>query len=256
MPAMNKKENMSYVPPEGEKKHEQYELHVGGFTISGRSGTGKTRLSEGLSEALSIPNVVKTGNLFREMVKREQGGEVVGFKERDLSIDEKLDEKQRELITEATPDNPIILEGRLAGFLSSQMRHGENVPTPNVVTLLLTGNSETRFRRILNRQREKEPGLSLRKARELSREREKKDREQWQILYPDLHGIDPFSPTNRDKDGKPMYDIIVDTNNKSQGDVLKEVLGRLEEAGYIRKKDLVDEVQPGVLPQTQQIYPR
>lgn len=236
---MASKELDTQTHPETTKIPEQYDVLFGGLTISGQSGTGKTSLSENLQHVLNVPQFFNTGELFRELIDEERGEEVIGYQDRMVTLDKKLDTKQRQLLLSATPEHPLILEGRLAGIITNQLRQEavrNDTQAPNIVTILLTAKSEIRYKRILQRQKLKDSSLSLTKVRKLTHDREKQDRKQWGLLHPELKKIDPFNPSNRLPDGEPMYDLIIDTNNKNSEEVLEEVLRRLEERGSIKPK--------------------
>ncbi len=253
---MKENETVNQSDPELPKNPEKYAIYFGGLTISGRSGTGKTKLAEDLQRELNVPHFYKTGELFRQIIEEQLGEEVIGYQERNLNLDRELDTKQRQLLKNASAANPLILEGRLAGFITNQLRNEAEMDQnekPNIVTILLTAKSEERYRRILKRQRLQDPSLTFHKIQKLTREREKTDRVQWEKLHPELEGIDIFNPANKLANGEPMYDLIVNTNHQTTRKVLQEVLTELKKRGLI--KEISRESEEIKIPEFGHIFP-
>lgn len=200
----------------------------GGITISGRSGTGKTVTAERLAELYSIPKErnIKTGQLVREIT--DSGQESQGFIKRAEYVDKEMDRMQRDIIRNSSPENPLLLEGRLAGVIANEERRKN--PELIVVSILFVAQSEVRLKRILKRHKEdglekiqgleieldntlkshasadlvssildaingeKSKGISIKTVRAQEREREEKDLARWRKHHPQLEGIDPFNP--------------------------------------------------------------
>lgn len=216
------------IPSELPPSKEQWRLHFGGMTVSGKSGTGKTKTVEKLAERLGVnpERNVKTGQLFRKEVANE-----VGFMQRDLAVDRRLDEMQKEFITTADVQNPFILEGRLAGFLASQI--DTSVP---VVRVLFTAEKHIREERLHRRHLETDPSLTLGQVKKQSRQRDRKDLEQWRKIHPQLQDKDPFDPNLKDEDNRAIYDIVVSTSYRSVNQVVDYIVEQLETKGVISRK--------------------
>ena len=173
--------------------------------ISGPSRTGKTSAANILAERYGIPNI-KVGEKFRERT----GIDTSSFVERDPAIDREMDNRQLEWIRSASPDSPFILEGRLAAFLASQER--ANRPLP-VVTVLFWAPWEVRMERQLRKVRRDHPDwkVTLAELAAGEREREARDMAIWRSVHPRLDAENLFDPDLTDQDGRPVYDLVVDT---------------------------------------------
>ena len=235
----------------------------GVITISGRSGTGKTAVAEALAQMYSIPpeRNIKTGQLFRNI--SQSGQEIQGFYEREEFIDHEMDKRQRELIQASSPDSPLMLEGRLAGFIASQEKLSNPRLENEVISLLFTAPTRVRMKRILKRylndkNREIEQALlnmaspdeiekmygGLREQKRtmttewitnMERKRERKDLARWRKVHKQLTGIDPFSPNNRDNKGNKIYNFVIPTGTKTVAQVAEAINEILIANGYVEK---------------------
>lgn len=248
--------------PEVLPSKEGLTVAFGGIEIVGKAGTGKTSTARILADLYGIPKerIVLTGQFFRQIT-----GGSSGFMERHLSVDEQLDEMQRQLILGASPQNPFILEGRLAGVIARE-EYDKN-PSLRVPSFLFVAPAETRMRRLLGRtleERDKEIGklqtkaetapspeivaelferitalklqdINLKTVKQNERDREVGDLEQWRQLHPQLEGVDLFNPANRDTKGRKIYDFVINTGRLSKAEVAVEVHRILLEEGYVGK---------------------
>lgn len=261
-------------------------------TISGRSGTGKTVTAEGLAELYSIPEErnKKTGQLMREIT--ESGQESQGFIDRAEYVDKKLDRMQRELIRNSTPENPLLLEGRLAGVIANEERRKN--PELIIASLLFVAPSAIRMERILKRHLEDNPELqrlkieldnalksdatpelvasilhdiksreiNLKTVKDQEKEREQKDLARWRKHHPQLEGIDPFDPSYVVLESKSK--ITGRTRERGErefydfiihtGDLSVEATVRQINSLLIRKK-LVEKIKRQNFPQSGDIFP-
>lgn len=237
----------------------------GGITISGPSGTGKTAVMKVLTNDYSIASdrSLKTGEKMRQITGAGQASR--GFMQRDRKVDREIDQWQEDIIKSADIHNPFILEGRLAGFIVSQ------IPDTNVVSILLTAPNRERMKRILKRAKEdsfrkiadleydqykalsqdEEPekvgdisirllaeqaeykSLNLKKIKRLEKEREDADLKRWQEEHPELRGIYPFNPGNKTPDRRPIYNIVISTNGLSVKQVAEKVSEELKKMGKL-----------------------
>ncbi|WP_407355664.1 (d)CMP kinase [Methanolobus sp. WCC5] len=109
------------------------------LTISGLPGSGTTTVSRLLSEKHGM-EMISAGEVFRSLAK-EYGMNLAEFgalAESDDSIDQMIDERQREIAS--TRDN-IILEGRLAGHMAEK-----------ALKVWLKASADVRVKRIVSRE--------------------------------------------------------------------------------------------------------
>ena len=174
--------------------------------ISGPSRTGKTSAANLLAARYGIPTI-KIGELFRQ----ETGIDTSKWVARGRDVDERMDDFQAEKIRNATPDDPFIIEARLAAFLASKERRTK--PDLPVVTVLFWAPESERMERQLRKVRRDDPSspVTLEQLRDGEREREAHDLVMWREVHPELDGQSVFDPELTGPDGRPVYDLVVDT---------------------------------------------
>ena len=173
--------------------------------ISGPSRTGKTTAANLLAERYGIRNI-KIGEEFR----KRTGIDTSKFVERPRELDQQMDDFQAEMIRTAIPEDPFILEARLAAFLASKERAKRLLP---VVTILFWAPEHVRMERQLRKVRREDPNTTATLTDLLAgeREREKRDLMLWRSVHPELLGKNVFDPALSGPDGRPVYDLVVDT---------------------------------------------
>lgn len=225
-------------------KKERLRLAASVITISGRAGTGKTELATRLCELFSIPaeRDFKTGQTIR---KGEKG------LERPLDVDVAIDQEQRDIIrNSATLEKPYIIEGRLAGVIASEERSKE--PNLSVVSVLLVAPTPVRMRRIRKRMFDQidlalnQGKISDLEAKALKRDagkihkfeksREESDLARWRTIHPQLEGTNPFDHRNRDKNGRRIYDVIVNNENMDINETIEAVVSELKKLGVVMEE--------------------
>jgi cytidylate kinase len=173
--------------------------------ISGPSRTGKTSAANLLAERYGIRNV-KIGEEFRKRTGIDTGM----FVKRDPAIDREMDALQADMIRSATADEPFILEARLSAFIASKERADRNLP---VVTVLFWAPEAVRMERQLRKIRRDQPERTdtLEDLTRGERERVARDLELWKLVHPELDERNVFDPNLTDANGKPVYDLVIDT---------------------------------------------
>lgn len=246
-------------------RERQYEIDFDVITISGRSGTGKTHTGKLLSEMYDIPFIKVGDDFFRKKLREETGEEILGFMERDEKHDKNVDEEQKQLVKDAILNkNPIILEGRLAGLLASEvLREMKATETQRrrVVRILTTAKNDIRFHRIRERtikdemektglsreEIKKNPSLNIEEIKNSTIQRERDDLARWKAIHPELRGIDPFNPANKDNKKRPIYSFSQNTSYLSVAEVKHVIHSVLLSGGLVKEIKQPELPQSGVI---------
>ncbi|MBU2632582.1 AAA family ATPase [Patescibacteria group bacterium] len=214
---------------------ERLKSNAGIIIICGEAGTGKTTLSKNLAPFIvrSSDGLIQTGQIVRKTRKEYPNMD-------PLEIDKIVDVEQGEIIRKANPEDPVILEGRLAGMLASQEKT-ENPFTP-AFSIILTASEKVRFDRMITRYFEENPNeleslsvSQIAKAKqqkrntimEEERQRAKDDFKRWTELYPTILTGNPFNPHYKDCRGKRIYDLSVNVNTLQPEETLATVINRM-----------------------------
>lgn len=160
------------------------------LTIGGLPGTGTTTVCGLLRDRLGL-RYVYTGQLFRDEA-HSRGMSLQEFGrlcEKDPSVDRALDDRQVRLLQEP----PVLLEGRLAGWLA----HQNDLPALKV---WITCDDDERVRRVTKRD-----GGDPEVQRRTMAEREQSEAQRYRQYY----GIDvtDLSP----------YDLVLDSTGHPPG---------------------------------------
>lgn len=218
------------------------------LTISGYSGVGKTTVAYILKRLFHMRFEKTGGEKFREWYEKTTGQKVLGFADRDPSVDIALDDYTSLRIKQTIKTGrKVIVEARLGGWLAkkvenaqaSQREPREEKPRQTFRVLLRAseGYRITRLRRRINEEREKAdlPPLSFTQVARSTREREQKDLAIWRRAHPELLNIDPLSEENRDENGEPIYNLIVNTDNLSVVGVADKIYRELQARGLLMR---------------------
>jgi predicted cytidylate kinase len=171
------------------------------ITISGNPGSGKSTVAKLLEKKLGI-KYVYSGMIFRELAEKynmtlEEFGK---YCEENNEIDKELDSRQLEILKKGN----VILEGRLAGWLA----HRNNISAFKVA---IVTDLNIRAKRIVNREK---GSVETRKKEILERERSENNR------YKKYYNID-LKDTS-------IYDIVIDSGDKSPEEILNLIIQKLD----------------------------
>jgi len=172
------------------------------ITISGLPGTGKTTIARLLEEHLGL-QYVYSGEIFRKLAKKHKMSleEFGRYCESHREIDEELDQYQLNILRQGN----VIVEGRISGWLA----YRNHIPA---VKVLLQADIGIRAGRIVKRE---QGDIQKRKQEILRREKSEATR------YKNYYGIE-ISDTS-------IYDIIIDTGDKTPTEILGSILRYLKE---------------------------
>lgn len=167
------------------------------ITVGGLPGTGTSTLCRLLERSLEIPYVY-AGQIFRQQAAA-QGYTLAEFNERaqhDPAVDRELDDRQLELLREG----PLILEGRLAGWLAHE--HGVAA-----VKVWVVCEAEERVRRLVARD-----GGDAAEQRAAMEDRVTREADRYRRYY----GYDLGDLT--------IYDAVLDSTARSPEQLRDDVL--------------------------------
>jgi predicted cytidylate kinase len=171
------------------------------ITISGTPGSGKSTIGKILKKRLNM-EYIYSGQIFRETAKKykmtlEEFGR---FCENDEKIDRELDNEQLNILKKGN----VILEGRLAGWIA----HNNNILS---LKIILNANLNTRINRII----EREDGDYNKRLKEILK-RERSEQKRYKKYY------------NIDIKDTSIYDLIIDTSNKSPKEIADIIVNKIE----------------------------
>ena len=167
------------------------------ITIGGLPGTGTTTACRKIAEITGLTHHY-TGQIFRDMAKeRNLTLEAFGrYAEEHAEVDRELDDRQVELLK----GGPVLLEGRLAGFLSQR----EGIPAFKV---WFHAQPYVRAERVVRRE-----GGDVEDRMAQMREREASERKRYLKYY------------GFDVNELGIYDMVVDTTEKTPMEIVGDVL--------------------------------
>lgn len=215
---------------------ENWKFNFSVLTISGKSGTGKTTLANNLAERYSIPKKrnIKVGELFFRIFPRKTNKD--GFMPREITVDERVDNFQANLMRKAKTSHPYLLEGRLSGAIAYEEKI--NLPHLPVVSILLTASPDIEIDRLQKRN----PELTRDQIIRIKKDREKKDLKLWRKIHKNLDN--PNDPK--------FFNFVINTDSMSNEQVFIYVNSLLQEFGHISKK----EDKTNAIPTEHQIFPK
>ena len=172
------------------------------ITISGLPGTGKTTVATLLEKHLGL-RYIYSGEIFRKLAKKHKMSfdKFGKYCENHKEIDTKLDRYQLSILRKGN----VIVEGRLSGWLA----HKNHI---SAVKVLLKADINVRASRIVKRE---QGDITKRKKEILDREKSEATR------YQKYYAIDVHDTS--------IYDIVIDTSQKTPEEILAIILKHLQE---------------------------
>lgn len=158
------------------------------ITISGAAGAGKSTVAEIVARKLKFRKY-SVGDFMREIARKRKSTllEISRKAETDPTIDEELDDMQREL---GKYEDHLVLDSRLGYHF-----------IPKSFKVHLKVDPETGAKRIFSDKRKSEKeNLSLKKTIENVKKRKKSELERYKKYY----NLDPYREKN--------YDLVIDTS--------------------------------------------
>ncbi len=234
--------------------------------IFGRNGVGQSNLGENVASCLGGVTLYDGGRKIRAATGNTPG--TTEFMPREVSLDYNIDETQKRLIKQASPDTPVVIVAKLGGYNALKLML-EN-PSIKVVRVLATCGRDEAVRRITRRKiseitqdyeklntqlglgeidsdeyTEKLNELFIRQAEAVrerilheTQEREREDFKQWAKAYPELAGVDVFDPGAHvliKGHKQSLYDIRVSTTKRGKRQSADFLADKLVEAGFAER---------------------
>lgn len=191
--------------------------------ISGHPGTGTTTLIDNLSTLYNLKpeQKIKIGDLFRQNSREKTGHDIFGYYQREASEDLSIDNMQKQLLSDSNPDLIYILESRLGGFFTNQIRQNakqSGTTPPPIITILITTDDDVRFKRVFERDHS---NLMFDEYCQQIKQRQEQDLKQWQEAYPQM--------SSNPLDNPNLYDLHMDNTNLDIDQTLTSVNQKLLE---------------------------
>jgi CMP/dCMP kinase len=170
------------------------------ITISGAAGSGKSTVARMVAKRLKLQHY-SVGDFMRE-IARKRGMTVLELSaaaEKDGSIDEELDDMQREL---GKDEDKFVLDARLGYHF-----------VPDSFKIFLTVDLKEAARRIFGARREGEKeNATLRGTEENIRKRKASELKRYREYYQ----LNPYDEKN--------YDVVIDTTSLTPVDVVEKIV--------------------------------
>ncbi len=209
--AISPEQASSYHEERRTPEHTFRLTEIGGIIISGNRGTGKTHILSKLQKRYAI-EPIDIGTGVRTDFEQTTGEVFGGARTRADGSDLMVDIAQWDLFRTATPESPFLLNSWLGAFFAKKMESKGTLPSPILRILLYTDPPEVANERAAKRDAKKK-AISVDQASQENTERFAQDWTQWSQLYPELKGLNLYSPGVLDSDKKPFYDLEVDVSN-------------------------------------------
>lgn len=223
------------IPPvEQLNTPEKFKPNFPFLTINGRAGTGKSSLASDLSQDLGM-QVYDIGSIFRRWDRIfGKKSQVINYAERTTAVDQKLDEMvKRRMVRAINSEAPVIIVSRMGGWIAREL---ENEGFPSSPRINLTAPNEVAARRVYEREKKKNPALSLteEQVETALRRRNRKDYKALKRAHPELTS-NPMDHGLKDLNGDKVYNVVINTTRRTVEQTKEELYRKLKEQGFLKK---------------------
>jgi len=173
------------------------------ITLSGKPGSGKSTVAKLLAKKLDLDHH-SLGDFMRQLAKERNVSliELSKQAETDKSIDEEIDNKQREI---GKNKNNFVIDSRLATLFIPQATH----------KIFLDAQINIRAARILKDKREEENALDLQETIKNTQRREVSEIRRYREYY-------NYNPYNTSQ-----FNILIDTSHITAEEVVEHILKKI-----------------------------
>lgn len=182
------------------------------ITISGKPGSGKSTVAKEIAKRLHLKHY-SMGDFQREIAERRCVSitELGRLEEKDKSIDEEVDRRQKEL---GKKEDNFVIDSRM-GFHF----------IPNSIRIFLDVEFDVGAERIFGQKRREEKFANLEDAKKELKRRVESERKRYREYY----GVDHYD--------MKKYDFAVDTTDKDVEGVVKEIIKEIKSKNNNKKQN-------------------
>lgn len=231
-------------------KEKSLKFYIGWITVSGPPGSGNTSSAKEFAEKNGI-KFFGAGQLMRAILA-ERGQRVLGYASRSPEIDREVDRKEAEVIRNATPENPIVVEGKAAQVISYEevkkaKKEGRYI-APGV-SVVFSADPTIKAKRVKAREN---LDMNLSQVETFNEIRVTRDTKRYgQLHCPIKHVSNLYDPEATYPDGTPLYRYHIVTSkeivqedgtikviDKPYEEIINELSVRLVEDGLAEWKEI------------------
>lgn len=211
------------------------------INLCAKAGAGSSTLGENLktrfeSEGYEVLLLHGGSGLRRESIEKT-GEDFTGFYERPIEKDKEIETLTARLLVENQhPGMIVILDSRLGAWVSRKLQDANVQMSAKVQNILLTARADIRYGRVYQREIKKGKKTTYRTVVNDTRSRDTEDMKNFQTAYPELKGIDVLSRRNKDENGNPLYQRVINTSHKTEAQITEEAYNFITKQGLVAKK--------------------
>ncbi|MBI2033332.1 MAG: AAA family ATPase, partial [Candidatus Levybacteria bacterium] len=217
------------------------------WLITGDVGTGKTTVAFELAKRLGTDRKLIAGEVLRTAEDK-----LLDYVPRGIAVDRIIDGVQATAIESfASAAHPLVADGRCSAVILADLRKKKEtdfeekpissydnetpIPYTNGLCIVLTAREDVQKERLVYREQKRHPEKTPEEIWKASRRRSERDNKRFQQLHKTLlkNGKVPYDPELTDHKGRPLFQILVDTSDKTPGQVVDEIISQARNLGYI-----------------------